>query len=72
MTGTSHPMPGSEADGADTAPSGQRSFEPGTPRFSPEVAHPARVYNVWILRHEAPFNRTGVKDPCRRVVAAAW
>jgi hypothetical protein len=48
MTGTSHPTSGSEADGADTAPSGQRSFEPGIPRFSPEVAHPARVYNVWI------------------------
>jgi hypothetical protein len=28
-------------------------------------------YGYYLVRHEAPFNRMGVKDPCRRAVAAA-
>jgi len=28
-------------------------------------------YGYYLVRHEAPLNRTGVKDPCRRAVAAA-
>jgi hypothetical protein len=28
-------------------------------------------YGYYLVRHEAPFNRMGVEDPCRRAVAAA-
>jgi hypothetical protein len=28
-------------------------------------------FGYYFVRHEAPFNRMGVKDPCRRAVAAA-
>lgn len=28
-------------------------------------------FGYYLVRHEAPFNRMGVKDPCRRAVAAA-
>jgi S-adenosyl methyltransferase len=41
MTGTR------PAEPASTATGGQ-PFDPGPPRFDPDVAHPARVYSVWI------------------------
>ena len=28
-------------------------------------------FGYYLVRHEAPFNRMGVKDPCRQAVAAA-
>ncbi len=34
------------------------------------VAHPARVYDYWLLRHEALCYRAGVRDLRRRAVAA--
>ncbi len=48
MTATSHGTPGNEADGGRGAPADQQSFELGIPRFDSGVAHPARVYNVWL------------------------
>jgi len=33
--------------------------------------HPARMYDAYLLRHEALCYRAGVRDPRRRAVAAA-
>ncbi len=33
--------------------------------------HPARMYDCYLLRHEALCYRAGVRDPRRRAVAAA-
>jgi hypothetical protein len=54
----------------------------GTPAASTEGAMPdtspapppnvARIYDFLLVRHEAPFNRMGVKGLCCQAVAAAW
>jgi hypothetical protein len=37
--------------------------------FDARVAHPARVYDYWLLRHEACY-RAGVRDLRRRTVGS--
>jgi hypothetical protein len=75
MTATSHPTPGNEVDGAFTALGGHGRFEPGAPRFSPDVANPARVYNVWIGgKDHYAADRTAAAEVARcrpQVVAGA-
>jgi transposase len=43
----------------------------GRAAFDPEMMVALLLYGYCQVRHEAPLNRTGVKDPCRRAVAAA-
>ena len=38
--------------------------------FDASVAHSARIYDYWLLRHEALRYRVGVRDPRRQAVAA--
>jgi S-adenosyl methyltransferase len=49
--------------------------DPPTPRFNPDVAHPARVYNVWIGgKDHYPADRTAAAEVARcrpQVVAGA-
>jgi hypothetical protein len=42
----------------------------GGPPFDISVAHSARMYDYWLLRHEALCYRVGVRDPRRQAVAA--
>ena len=73
MTATSHGTPGNEADGGHAAPADQQSFELRIPRFDPDVAHPARVYNVWIGgKDHYPADRRAAAEvaSCRPQVAA--
>jgi len=39
--------------------------------INPAVATAARMYDYFLLRHEALCYRAGVRDPRRRAVAAA-
>ena len=41
------------------------------PAFDTTKPHPARVYDYYLLRHEALCYRVGVRDPRRQAVAAA-
>ncbi|WP_159072368.1 hypothetical protein [Streptomyces sp. CMB-StM0423] len=41
------------------------------PAVDPTVPHAARIWNYWMLRHEAPYDRAEVKDLRRRAVAVA-
>jgi hypothetical protein len=40
------------------------------PGFDPSVPNPARMYDYYLLRHEALCYRAGVRDLRRRAVAA--
>ena len=50
------------SEGGDPVPEGAT--------LDTSVAHPARVYDYWLLRHEALRYRVGVRDPRRQAVAA--
>ena len=43
---------------------------PKAPKVDTTVAHISRVYDYWLLRHEALRYRVGVRDPRRQAVAA--
>jgi len=58
--------PGLVPDEQDRLPRLERlpaGFDSATPNI-------ARVYNYWLLRHEALRYRVGVRDPRRQAVAA--
>jgi hypothetical protein len=61
--------------GTPAQPDGSQPASPGTARFSPEVAHPARVYNVWLGGKDSyPADRKAAAEvaACRpQVVAGA-
>ncbi|CUU59750.1 hypothetical protein Ga0074812_13148 [Parafrankia irregularis] len=51
-------------------------FTPSRERINPvdlkvDVPHTARMYDYYLLRHEAPRHRAGVGDPRHWAVAAA-
>jgi hypothetical protein len=51
---------------------GSRPGFAAPPGFDATVPNVARIYDCLLVRHEAPFNRMGVKGLCCQAVAAAW
>src|SRR5262245_46954875 len=66
---------GSRQPETDMTSNGTASSRPETPRFAPDVAHPARVYSVWIgSKDHYPADRRAAEEVARcrpQVVAGA-